>query len=196
MMNITEITLFRSHRSSELPVKLLDNSVSYDFSDGKSAPSSDFQAVSFRLQTTKDNNNFDVISSSKSGSAPREIILNTPKRSIDEQLKEMLLLEDGWLDGNGLAPSSQGLHWLAGVFALHYDDSSLPSPYLYPTEEGNVQIEWTLGAKEITIEIDLKSHSGFWHEMNFDAGMDQECVLDIDSGQSWNWMIKHIGESV
>ena len=40
---------------------------------------------------------------------------------------------------------------------------SLPLPRIYPTPEGGVQMEWTLGRIDISLEIDLGDHTGYWH---------------------------------
>jgi len=165
------------------------------FSDSDDSARSAESVATGVKKADKGNTGFHSMPAGKPGVGSDKIISNANRSSIDEQLKKMLLLEDGWLDGNGLTPSSQGLNWLAGLFALYYNKDNLPPPHLYPAEEGNMQVEWRLGAREITIEIDLKSHSGFWHEMNFDTGSEHECILDIDSEHSWSWMIKRIEDA-
>ena len=53
---------------------------------------------------------------------PVEVNLN-----IQAQLDELRHLENGWFDGDGLAPSLEGLDWLTTQFtADHYD--ALPRP--------------------------------------------------------------------
>ena len=59
------------------------------------------------------------------------------------QLDELRLLQDGWLEGEGIAPPSAGLDWLHDAFDRHFPDEA-PLPYLYPTETGGVQAEWVL----------------------------------------------------
>ena len=63
---------------------------------------------------------------------------------VAARLDDLRGIKNGWLDGRGFAPSSQGLDWLARCFASYYPDA-LPPPYLYPTAEGGVQAEWSLG---------------------------------------------------
>ena len=57
--------------------------------------------------------------------------------SFSSRLNELRTLEDGWLDGKGVAPSSTGLDWLEQRFVSNYSEE-LPSPFLYPTAEGGV----------------------------------------------------------
>lgn len=81
--------------------------------------------------------------------------------TIKERLDEMKDLEDGWLWGDGLAIPPEGLDWLAELFA-----DFEPKPRLYPTAYAGVQAEWTVGEYEVSLEVDLKEKSGYWHEYN------------------------------
>ena len=96
-------------------------------------------------------------------------------------------MEDGWLDGDGLAPPVQGVFWLASMFARHYR-STAPIPCLYPTEKGNIQAEWDMKRREITLEINLNTHQGYWHELNVNTNVEHEHDLDIDSDGDWAWI--------
>lgn len=59
---------------------------------------------------------------------------------VDAQLDKLAMLPDGWLDGEGVAPSRVGLQWFAAKFAELYP-CDLHLPHLYPTLEGGVQAE-------------------------------------------------------
>lgn len=63
----------------------------------------------------------------------------TPLASLDvpTRLEEFRRLEDGWLEGYGLAPDNAGLDWLSNIFQRGYP-VDLPLPYLYPTFTGGV----------------------------------------------------------
>lgn len=111
---------------------------------------------------------------------------------------------DGWFEGQGQAPTDEGLDWLAQTFAQHYPED-LPLPFLYPTVEGKIQAEWPFGPTEITLIIDLKDHTGEWQVWNVATG-EKECCrgvdldaaqvwqdgLDLESAQAWQWIIKEI----
>ena len=75
------------------------------------------------------------------------------------RLDELRNLKDGWLEGHGKAPSSDGLDWLAEFFQDSYP-ADLPLPYLYPMEDGGISAEWEVGDKEIDVEIDLDNRRG------------------------------------
>lgn len=110
---------------------------------------------------------------------------------VGVQIDELRLVEDGWLEGRGTAPSEAGLDWLFEVFDRHFPDDT-PLPHLYPTETGGVQAEWSLGTQEVTLELDLETHKGEWHVLDMKSGDLQERVLNCDRGEEWTWLIEQI----
>jgi len=62
----------------------------------------------------------------------------------ESRLAALALLQDGWLDGEGRAIGRASLERLAKAFDKDFGQS-LPQPYFYPTLEGGVRAEWTLG---------------------------------------------------
>jgi len=100
------------------------------------------------------------------------------------RLDEFRTLKAGWLEGVGTAPSHEGLDWLSQVFEGKYPDD-LPLPYLYPTENGGVQAEWSMPPYEVTLEIDLNTQQAEWHQLNMQDGNDAEEPLDLSSDDGW-----------
>lgn len=107
------------------------------------------------------------------------------------QLDEMRSMKDGWLEGAGLAPANAGLDWLTRAFDRHFP-SDAPPPYLYPTETGGVQAEWSLGPNEVTLEVDLKTHRGEWHALNMETDAVSERTLNCESNDDWGWLSAEI----
>ena len=110
---------------------------------------------------------------------------------ISARLDELRLMKNGWLEGKGLAPPHEGLDWLSRAFDEHYP-KNLPLPYLYPTEEGGVQAEWSLGPKEISLDIELSSHSGEWHVLDVETDDVSERTLNIEDAGDWKWLVEQI----
>ena len=120
---------------------------------------------------------------------------------IDGQLQGLKDLQDGWADGMqsaetwgtgyGKAPSLDELDWLAGQFSECYP-ADLTKPYIYPTPEGGVQAEWSLATNEISLEVDLKTHSAEWHCLNLDTGHCHERVLDLNTKDAWHWLANEV----
>ena len=107
------------------------------------------------------------------------------------QLDELRLLQDGWLDGDGKAPSSDGLEWLNEAFECNYPDE-IPLPHLYPTETGGVQAEWSLKPNEISLDLNLETHVGEWHALNLTSDDISERTLNFDDDADWRWLVNRI----
>lgn len=97
---------------------------------------------------------------------------------VAARIEELGTLRDGWLDGAGIAPSRDGLAWLEAWLTSPAAEN-LPAPHLYPTPEGGVQAEWTIGASEVSAEIDLENKSAAIHRLDLSTGADTEDVLDL-----------------
>ena len=112
-------------------------------------------------------------------------------RPIGSQLDQLRLLKDGWLEGEGLSPTETGLDWLQNAFDRHFPDEA-PLPHLYPTEAGGVQAEWSIGQIEITLELNLGTHSGEWHALDTETGKVGERILDCDDSNDWEWLVDQV----
>ena len=106
---------------------------------------------------------------------------------IQNQVVRLLALRDGWLDGDGKAPSEQGIEWLLSVlFDSFPHDAPLPS--LYPTEDGDVQAEWRIEQKDISLEIDLEQRRGEWHCLDLQSGETTTRTIQCDDSAHWKWV--------
>lgn len=106
---------------------------------------------------------------------------------VPARLDEFRAMQDGWLDGEGLAPSHAGLDWLSSALERHFP-SDAPLPYTYPTPAGGVQLEWSLGRREISLEIDLATRRAQWHWADLDSDADAEAELNLDDAAGWEWL--------
>lgn len=110
---------------------------------------------------------------------------------IVARLDEFKQLNDGWLDGKGIAPASEKLDWLANAFQDNYPEE-LPPPYFYPTAEGGVQAEWSVGKWEITLEVDFDSAQGEWHALHMMGKTEEVKTLDLNVPDDWRWIAAEI----
>lgn len=111
---------------------------------------------------------------------------------IDARLRELAQLQDGWLDGKGRALDSAALEKLARLFGENFS-SDLPEPHLYPTPEGNVQAEWTLGAWEVSLEIVLGDFSAEFHAVHTNTGEERSRNLLLGSTTGWRTLNTDLG---
>lgn len=114
---------------------------------------------------------------------------------IAARVEELKTLRNGWLDGKGFALEKEGLSWITRQFELAFDDG-LPLPYIYPTAEGGVQAEWSIGSHEITLEIDIVHHKGEWSALNMCSDKENEKELDLDLESDWRFVSGEIEKIV
>lgn len=119
-----------------------------------------------------------------------------PVRSVDlldqldvsARLDEFRSLRDGWLEDGADAPDHVGLDWLSDVFERYYPDD-LKLPRTYPTADGGISLEWSLGIREIDIEVNLETHAGEWYVFNKNAEQgEEEKTLELDKSADWGWV--------
>lgn len=110
---------------------------------------------------------------------------------IPARLDELRSLEDGWLEGQGIAPSDAELNWLSEAFGRHFPDD-LPLPHLYPTAEGGIRAEWSIEQNEITLDIDIGKHTGHWHGLDMDSDAEESKSLTLDDADDWKWLVSRI----
>ena len=107
------------------------------------------------------------------------------------RLEEFQSLGDGWFDGEGLAPSHDGLDWLAESFESYYP-AAVPKPHLYPTYEGRVRAEWSLGSNVFILEVELDSRRGEWLWFDRDSDAESSRELELYNSSDWNWLVEQI----
>jgi hypothetical protein len=88
--------------------------------------------------------------------------MNTPNRCpLDryvfrpdwkERLLELCLLEDGWLDGEGLRMSGEAQD-SAWIICEKVANEGYPSPAIFPSPEGGIHLQWTLSSDRDCREI-------------------------------------------
>lgn len=110
---------------------------------------------------------------------------------VPARLEELRLLKNGWFEGGGSAPTAAGIDWLSHVFTRAYPEE-LALPYIYPTPEGDVRLEWTLGSHEVSLDIDLAQHRANLHELNLSSDEEHEDELNLDESSEWARLIEQI----
>ena len=110
---------------------------------------------------------------------------------VSVQVDKLKMLKDGWLDGEGKAPLHEGLDWFVYAFDTHFGDS-LPLPYIYPTYEGGIQLEWSHGSWELSLEIDLTFHTGYWHALDTENSQVDEKDLNLNEEEYWSFLTQQI----
>lgn len=107
---------------------------------------------------------------------------------VDARLDRFRNLQDGWLEDGGISPDHEGLDWLSNVFKRYYPDD-LQLPRTYPTAEGGVSLEWSVGNREIDMEVNPVDRAGEWYVFNKDSKRgEEEKSLNLDCPDDWKWV--------
>ena len=106
---------------------------------------------------------------------------------VPARLHEFQTLSDGWYEGHGLAPKQKGLDWLSRQFDQYFSPQA-PLPYTYPTPEGGVRLEWTLGDANCVLEVDLEDHSGSWLWFDLQSDAEDEASINMEEEEAWTWL--------
>jgi hypothetical protein len=114
---------------------------------------------------------------------------NTKLTGIGCRLEELKLLKEGWLDGKqGKSLNPQNLTRLENSWNKYYP-KTLQSPCLYPTPDGNIQAEWSLGTFNVILKIDIEQQNGICQIMDMSTGIDskndQELSFDFKNNKEW-----------
>ncbi|MFZ1639933.1 MAG: hypothetical protein WAV07_00555 [Candidatus Contendobacter sp.] len=112
---------------------------------------------------------------------------------VATRLETLAQLENSWLDGKGRAPDKAQLAWLSTAFDTLYDPT-LPLPYLYPTAEGGIQAEWSLGDWEVSLEIDLAGQIAEWQALNLKTQACREQSLHLANPADWQALNQNLQE--
>ncbi|AHF00180.1 hypothetical protein [Thioalkalivibrio paradoxus] len=67
-------------------------------------------------------------------------------------------------------------------------------PWIYPTAEGGVQLEWRSGDREITLDIDLDRQIGEWHGLDLSTGDESADNLDLSNSEGWSELGRRLCE--
>ncbi len=103
---------------------------------------------------------------------------------VPARLDELRMLRDGWLDGQGTAPSPAQLDWLSEWFSTSFPDE-LPLPLTFPTVEGGVRFEWAIGRVDASVDINLQGREGYWHSHDSAAADSNEAQVDLSTEAGW-----------
>ncbi len=111
---------------------------------------------------------------------------------VAARVEEFESLKDGWLRTAKASPRhTRELHWFVAAFDRFFPDD-LPLPYLYPTAEGGVRMEWSARPHELSVEIDLQKRAGEWHALNLANDAEDSRTLSLDASGDWEWLAEEV----
>jgi hypothetical protein len=76
--------------------------------------------------------------------------------SLEDQVRNLEHLAPGWYDADSPSFARTDLTWIAHLFKGVVESFDLPNPYVYPTPEGEVRVEWSGEPWEVSVVVDTK----------------------------------------
>ena len=111
---------------------------------------------------------------------------------VRERLAELRRLRPGWMDGEGVAPSSGALDVVERALDSHLADL-VESPQVFPTLDGGVQLEWFLQDRyHVAVEIDAGAGTGDIGIVDMKTREDDTLDLFPSSSSSWRKVVRLI----
>ena len=108
-----------------------------------------------------------------------------PNQALVAQVEALALLQDGWCDGDGIAPDKEQLEWAAGKLAEGFPEN-LPFPLVAPTPEGGLFLEWIAAEWRVSCEVLLPTHSAELQAVNTVSGAVEDAEVNLDTPQDWH----------
>ena len=56
---------------------------------------------------------------------------------------------------------------------------------IFPTADGNIRLEWEIGERDISLDVDLKTREGYYHWYTTYTQMDFEKEYELEATESW-----------
>src|SRR5690625_1408867 len=113
---------------------------------------------------------------------------------VSHRLHQLAALEDRWYEGYGVAPSKKGLTEFEKLFYQHFDEN-LPLPAIFPTIEGNIQLEWQKKNQNIILEVNLQSFQAeYFYFDSLDDTIEEEFTYSLSGEDGWETLCKKIEE--
>lgn len=122
-----------------------------------------------------------------------ESITVQPNYEIATKLDALASLEDGWLDGDGIALSKDALAEVTKMMVHHYP-VDLKLPAIVPTPEGNILFEWRQAGTP-SLDLDLSTMQAAFHAFALDK-TDIEQLFTLKKDQDWQVLFAFLSNHI
>ena len=109
------------------------------------------------------------------------------------RLEELMSLQDGWLDGSGIAPDKDRLLLISENFEAAYPER-LPLPSIVPTPEGGLLFEWSV-AGDPSVDLSLQSQVAEFHSFGVN-GTELEREFSVEGSDAWDKFFAFLSEQL
>lgn len=103
---------------------------------------------------------------------------------VGYRLEEISQLKNGWFEGQGTSFDIDFLNWLNNKLENHFDNDII-NTYIFPTIDGDIQIEWSSTNYEASLKINSVNKRGAFHILNLITDEDSIEELNLDDDSQW-----------
>lgn len=104
-----------------------------------------------------------------------------PNYELAKRFDTIVALEEGWNDGEGEPFTTDAMQSIAEKITAIYPDT-LPLPYIYPTQDGNLLLEWET-TDSPSLEIDANRVEASYCDLTTEE--DGEETFKLDNDDAW-----------
>lgn len=101
------------------------------------------------------------------------------------RLEEISQLKSGWYDGEGSSYDNDFLMWLTTKLENQIN-GDIVNTYIFPTINGDIQIEWSSSEYEVSLTIDSITKIGNFHVFNLISDEDKFEELSLKEDIQWS----------
>jgi hypothetical protein len=116
---------------------------------------------------------------------------NSIPLDVASRLEELAQLKQGWLDGDGVELSKEGLKAIEADLNFRFSDDKM-LPHIFPTLNGGLQFEWSTSDHERTLEVDLITRKGHWTDVNLQTDDIVEREFDLNQDEDWQYLLSQL----
>lgn len=115
-----------------------------------------------------------------------------PNYELATRFEAILGLKAGWHDGEGESLATEAIQNLADKITATYPDT-IPLPYLYPTQDGTLLLEWELSDSP-SLEIDANTNTARYCDLAMED--DAEETFDLSGDDSWKQLFEYLEKAL
>jgi hypothetical protein len=112
-------------------------------------------------------------------------------KTVLKRLDEMAILNDGWLNGEGFKLHSIGLSWFKSTWDKLWPKHVI-EPYVYPTLDGSVSLEWDAKDISICVEVNLSTRQAELIVQEDYLVLLENYEIDLTAIEAWEQMAQTV----
>lgn len=113
--------------------------------------------------------------------------------AIATRMDELAQMQDGWFEGQGVAPDDDKLAIVADRLVADYPER-LTLPTVVPTQDGNLLLEWTVGGSP-SLDIRLDNLQASFHAFG-PNGVDIERDFNLATHSEWQALFGFLSDNI